>query len=122
MIGRDLAVQREKARQQRPKPEDRGPQPGEQREIRPDRERHQNDHGEKKQHADQRAAADAERDPDVAFDQRGEGGHAAPPIRNSSASIPSGPWVAATISPPLARWSVIRPANMLWPAASSAAV
>ena len=48
--------------------------------------------------------------------------HAAPPIRNSRASMPSGPWVAAMIRPPRARWSRIRPANRSWPAVSSAEV
>src|SRR6266481_3402170 len=43
--------------------------------IRSDRERHQDHHGEKEQHADQRAATHAQRDLDVPPNQCGEGGH-----------------------------------------------
>jgi hypothetical protein len=103
MVGREQAVQREQARQQCAEPEDRGSEPRQQRQIRPDRERHQHRHGEEKQHADQRAAADAQRDPDIPPDQCGEGGHAAAPIRSSLAPIPSGVWVAAMMMPPPAR-------------------
>ena len=122
MVGREQAVERQQACQQRAEPEDRGSQPRQQRQIGPDRERHQHHDGEEEQHADQRAAADAQRDPDVASNQRGEGGHVAPPIRSSRASIPSGAWVAAMIMPPRARCSRIRPANRSCPAASSAEV
>src|SRR4051794_14212923 len=44
--------------------------------------------------------------------------HPTPPIRSSRVSMPRGPWVAATISPPPARCSRIRPANIAWPATS----
>src|ERR1700682_2403974 len=49
------------------------PQPRQKCKIGPDRERHQHHHGEKEQHADQRPAADAQRDLDIPPEQRGEG-------------------------------------------------
>ena len=103
MVGHEQPVEREQACQQRAEPEDRRSEPRQQRQIGSDRERHQHHHGEKEQHADQRAAADPQRDPDVPANQGGERGHDAPPIRNSRAAIPSGAWVAATIRPPRAR-------------------
>ena len=90
VVGREQAVEREQARQQRAEPEDRGSEPRQQRQVWPDRERHQHRDGKEKQYADQRPAADAQRDFDVPANQFGEGGHAAPPIRSSLASIPSG--------------------------------
>src|SRR3979490_594558 len=122
MVGHEQTIEREQACQQCAEPEDRRAEPRQQRQIGPECERHQHYHGEKEQHADQRPAADPQRDLDVSCDQRSEGSHDAPSIRNSLASSPSGVWVAATISPPRARWSRINLANILCPAASSALV
>jgi hypothetical protein len=59
MVGGEQAVERQKACQHRAEPEDRGADALQQRNVRPDRERHQHDDAEKEQDADQRAAADA---------------------------------------------------------------
>ncbi len=67
VVGHEQPVQRQEARQQRAEPEDRRAEPRQQREIGSQRERHQHHHGEKEQHPDQRAAADAQRDLDVPF-------------------------------------------------------
>ena len=172
-----------------------------QREVGPDRERHQRDHDQEEQHADQRAAAEPHGQPHVAQEEGGEGGHALlsanaarccdgrscrgvlpsplcgadggrgrgwwlrvrtqrypppltpppqargretrpslrrsshaaprstqrnhppPPSRSSFApSRPIGPWVAARIMPPPARWSRISSASIACAAASSAEV
>ena len=103
MIGGEQAVERQETCEQRAEPEDRGPKPGQQRKVGPDRKRHQHHDGEKEQHADQGAAADAKRDPDVAADQGGKRAHEASPMRSVRVATPSGAWVAATIRPPRAR-------------------
>src|SRR5205823_3832391 len=87
-----------------------------------DRERHQYNNAEEKQHADRGAAADPPAETNVAPNQGCERTHADAPSRSSRAVIPSGWWVAATISPPSRKWSVIRAAMVVGPAASSAVV
>ena len=86
LVGGQQPVERQQARQQRTEPQDRGTDALEQREIRPDRERHQRHHGHKEQHADHRAAADPDRDPDVAHEQGLERAHAARSSLSSRAS------------------------------------
>ena len=77
VIGGEQPVEREQARQQRAEPQDRRADAREQREIGPDRERHQRHDDQEEQHAHQRAAADADRDAHVAHEQGGERVHAA---------------------------------------------
>ncbi len=103
MVGHEQPVEGEQAREQRAEPENRGSKPRQQGEIGSDGERHQHHHGEKEQDADQRSAADPQRDFDVPSNQCEERGHVTPPIRNSFACTPSGAWVAAMIRPPRER-------------------
>jgi ABC-type nickel/cobalt efflux system permease component RcnA len=62
--------------EQRREPQDRRADALEQREVRPERERHQRDHDQEEQHAHQRAAADAHGDAHVADEEGGERRHA----------------------------------------------
>ncbi len=78
VVGGKQPVERQQARQQRREPEDRRADALEQREIRPERERHQRDHDQKEQHAHQRAAADAHGDAHVADEDGGERAHGSP--------------------------------------------
>jgi hypothetical protein len=103
IVGHEQPVERKQARQQRTEPQYGGSQPREQREIGAEGERHQHDHREKKQNADQRAAADTQRDLDVSANQRRERAHKTLPSGNSRAVIPRDTWVAAMIRPPRAR-------------------
>ena len=94
-----------------------------QREIGSDRERHQRHDRHEEQHADHRAAADPDRDLDVALEQGRERAHAARSSFNSRASSsPSGRWVAAIIMPPRCEMARIRSSSMACEAVSSAEV
>jgi hypothetical protein len=109
LIGGEQMVEREQAGEQGAEPQDRRADALEQREVGPERERHQRHHDEKEQHAHEGAAADAQGESDVTREQGGERGHAGPPSRNSRApSRPIGPCTAATMMPPPDRCSCIR--------------
>src|SRR5206468_29795 len=83
------------ARQQRAQPQDRRPEPRQQRQVRPHRERHQHHHGEEEQYPDQRPAADTKRNPDIPANEGGEGAQWAPSM--ISAANPAHP----ALPPPL---------------------
>ncbi|MGY3645734.1 hypothetical protein ACVWW2_001025 [Bradyrhizobium sp. LM4.3] len=74
-VGHEQPVERQQTRQQRAQPQDRRPEPRQQRQIRPHRKRHQHHHSQEEQHANQRPAADAKRDPDVPANEGEQGGH-----------------------------------------------
>src|SRR5579862_9151582 len=122
MVGGEQAIERQETCEQRAEPEDRGSKPRQQREVRSDRKRHQHHDCEKEKHANQGAATDAKRNPDIASDQGGKRAHKPSPTRRVRAVTPSGVWVAAMISPPRERCSDITPANSFCPSVSSALV
>ena len=74
VIGGEQPIERQQRREQRAKPQDRRPDAAEQREVGPDRERHQRDHDQEEQHADAAAAADPDREAHVADEQRQQAG------------------------------------------------
>jgi hypothetical protein len=69
VIAREQAIERQQRRQQRAEPQDRRANARQQREIGADGERNERDDDEKEQHAHQRAAADAHREPHVAHEK-----------------------------------------------------
>src|SRR5262249_39569594 len=83
---------------------------------------------EKEQDADPCAAADAHGEPHVADEKRAERGHGpfhrsgCPNGSSFTPSHPIGPWAAASMSPPPARWAHLRFASLACAAASSAEV
>src|ERR1700722_8249112 len=103
MIGCEQTIEGQETCQQRAEPEDGGPKPRQQCQVGPDGKRHQHHDGEKEQYADQGAAADAKRDPDVPADQGTQRGHETSPTWSVRAGTPKGVWVAATIRPPRAK-------------------
>ena len=115
VVGGEQPVERQQAGEQRAEPQDRRADAREQREIGADRERHQRHDDQEEQHAD--AARRRRRAPRAAC-RAGTGRQSAlmraAPERASSLRArrrPIGPWVAATIRPPPARWPRISPAS-----------
>ena len=83
VVGGKQPIEREQARQQRRQPQDRRADPLQQREVGPERERHQRGDDQKEQHAHQRAAADAHGNPHIADENGGKRGHCCSPPRRA---------------------------------------
>ena len=79
MVGGEQPVERQQACQQRGEPEDGRTDALEQCEIGAERKGIMPDHDQEKQHAHQRAAADAHGDSHIADEQRGERAHSGTP-------------------------------------------
>ena len=75
LVHGDQPVEREQAREQRAEPQDGRADPGQQREIGADGERHQRHDDQEEQYADQRTAADPHGEPQIAQEQCGQRGH-----------------------------------------------
>ena len=104
VIGRKQPVERKQAREQGAEPKDRRSDAREQRQVRPNRERHHGYHDQEEQRAYKGAAADANRQPQVTNKKSRESAHAGPNFSSRARSRPIGPCAAATIMPPSARW------------------
>src|SRR5262249_34950676 len=98
VVSSEQAIERKERREQRAKPQNRRTDATQQCEIRSNGKRNQRDHGQKEKDAHQRSAAHAHGNSHIAKENRSKGVHG--PSLSSVASMPSGPWVAATISPP----------------------
>ena len=69
-VGLEKTVEAEQAGQQRADPQDRRADTRQQVEVRPDAEGHGGDHGQEEDHADERAAAGAHSEPQIADIER----------------------------------------------------
>ena len=103
LVGLEQPVEPDQHRKQRAKPQDRRPDPRQQVEVRPERERHEHDDRQKEHEGELTPAAGTGGQGEVAPED-GEEGAAHDPILTSRAwSSPSGPCVAARIAPPAPR-------------------